>query len=276
MGRLESRWKQVVASKKVQDWLTDEESKVLQLTREDFYEVRQQPERMMPTYSPPTLPKTLNEIGIEPFRNSEGGYILIKRRDTRLPTLYPRLEPPTEQYVGMPFYTLPRFDLLAKSAPDSTSVEDGVNLAWSMGVFQSFLTECFSPFENFEPRGRLKARTKGELNILGQTFPLDAAAEADGYFESDQRIVVLTARESSPESPLSDFSLLQLIPPLVHVSSQFEKPSSGLLLDWAMDSQVDHSTVRFGLYHYDFHSTGPSINPFDYELTKSKSYIILA
>jgi hypothetical protein len=276
MGRLESRWKQVVDSKKVQDWLTDDSSRVLQLTKEDFFEARQQPERMMPTYSPAILPKTLNEIGIEPFRNSAGGYILIKRNDATLPTLYPKLEPPTEQYVGLPFYTLPTFDFLSKSGSGATNVEDGVNLAWSMGVFQSFLMECFSPFENFEPHGQLKARTKGELKILGQTFPLDAVAEADAYFESDRRIVVLKATQSSPESPLSDFSLLQLIPPLIHVRAQFDKPSSGLLLDWSVDSEVDHSTVRFGLYHYDIPSTGTSINPFDYKLTKSKSYIIMA
>jgi hypothetical protein len=276
MSRREYGWEKVVATKKVQDWLVDESSKVLQLTMSDFSEAGQQPGKMKPTYSAVELPSAFNKLGVEPFRNLTGGYVLIKRKDTMLPTLYPKLEPPTEQYVGMPFYTLPQYNFLNKSATGLANGEDGINLAWSMGVIQSFLMECFSPFENFSLEGPLEARTKGELEILGQTFPLDAVAEADGFLESDRYIVVLSARQSSLHTPLSEFSILQLIPPLVHVRSQSDKISSGLLLDWSVESEKDHSTVRFGLYHYDIPSTGSSINPFDYKLTKSKSYIIMA
>ncbi|MFX1603892.1 MAG: hypothetical protein ACFFCK_10440 [Promethearchaeota archaeon] len=276
MSRLEYGWEKVVATKKVQDWLADDSSKVLQLTMADFSEAGQQPGKMTPTYSAVELPAALSKLDVEPFGNLTGGYVLIKRRDTVLPTLYPKLEQPTEQYVGMPFYTLPRHNYLRKGATGFVNGEDGINLAWSMGVLQSFLMECFSPFESFTLGGRLEARTKGELKILGQTFPLDAVAEADGYLESDRHIVVLAARQSSYQTPLSGFSIHHLVRPLIHVRSQTDKLSSGLLLDWSVESEEDHSTVRFGLYHYDFPSTGTGINPFDYRLTKSKSYIILA
>ncbi|MHA2603317.1 MAG: hypothetical protein AM324_014440 [Candidatus Thorarchaeota archaeon SMTZ1-83] len=276
MSRLEYGWEKVVATKKVQDWLADDSSKVLQLTMSDFSEAGQQPGKMTLDYSAVELPATLNKLGVEPFGNLTGGYVLIKRKDTVLPTLFPKLEEPTEQYVGMPFYTLPRHDYLRKGASGFVNGEDGVNLAWSVGVLQSFLSECFSPFESFTLGGRLEARTKGELKILGQTFPLDAVAEADGYLESERHIVVLAARQSSYQTPLSGFSIHHLVRPLIHVRSQTDKLSSGLLLDWSAETEADHSTVRFGLYHYDFPSTGTGVNPFDYKLTKSKSYIILA
>jgi hypothetical protein len=274
MSTRDSGWKMIVESEKVQDWLRDDTSIVLQITTDDFSAVGCQPVRLIPTYSATELPKELKRRSIELLRNQAGGCLLIKIGEAGLPTLYPEIKEPIEHYTGKPFHPIPKLSVLANKESLLINEETGIHLAWAMGVFQSFLMDCFSPYDIFSFGGRLKTSVKGEFVIEKLIYPVDALVEVDGYFESDHRIVVLETKKSQPETSRSDFSIHQLILPLILVRPQSEKICTGLLLDWSIDGSKEYTSICFRLYHYDIPGVGSSINPFGYSLTKSKVYTI--
>jgi len=246
----------------------------LQLTSDDFFAVECEPVRMIPTYAAAGLPKQLTERGIELLRNQVGGCLLIKTQETGLPTLYPKIEEPDEEYSGLPFHSIPKMSFLMNLDSTLINEETGIHLAWSMGIIQSFLTDCFSPYDVFTLGGRLKTTAHGNFQIKDKTFPVDALVEVDGYFESNDRIVVLEAKQSATKTRRLDFSIHQLALPLLLVRSQTEKTCSGLLLDWRIEKRARNPAVNFKLYHYEIQGDATSINPFNYSLTKSKSYFI--
>ncbi len=274
MSKRDTCWKKIIAYEKVQDWLNDKESIIFQITKEDFFAVDCQPARMIPTYSAAELPKEFETLGIELLRNQAGGCLLIKTIEASLPTLFPKIPKPDEQYRGKPFQPIPRLSVLTKKDSTLINEETGIHLAWGMGIFQSFLMDCFSPYDIFSLGGRLKTRVKGEFKIKSNKYPVDALVEVDGYFESEQRIVVLETKQSHPETPRTDFSIHQLILPLILVRSQSEKMCTGFFLDWSIDGSRNYSTINFRLFHYEIPGVRSSINPFDYSLTKSKVFTI--
>ena len=107
MSKRDTGWKKIIAGDKVQDWLNDKESTILQITKEDIFAVDCQPVRMIPTYSAAELPKEFESLGLELLRNQAGGCLLIKTKDASLPTLYPIIEKPDEEYRGKPFHPIP-------------------------------------------------------------------------------------------------------------------------------------------------------------------------
>ncbi len=273
MNARERAWKKLVETEKVQRWLNDAKRKTLQLQSKDFRSVGQPPVRMIPTYKSSEIPQVLRERGIETLRNARGGCLLVKVKDTGLPTLYPKLEIPEDQYGGPPFRPIPRLTVLQQPKSSMVNEETGIHLGWGLGVLQSFLMDCFSSHEEFSYMGRMKTTAKGEFRILGEGHEVDALVEVDGYFESDERIVVLEVKQSKSNERYADFSLHQILLPLMVVRSVSEKPSSGIFLDWSTRTENPASLI-FYLHHYAIPGAGSSINPFDYDLDRSKIYEI--
>ena len=141
-----------------------------------------------------------------------------------------------------------------------------------MGVIQSFLMEMTSPYEEFSYLGRLKTTAVGGLRILGRQYDVDTQVEVDAYFESNNQVIVLEAKQSSFKKFKNNFSLHQLILPLILVRTSTKKPSNGVFMDWALDTK--DKIVEFRFYNYEFSWLDMDLDPFSYKLSRSKRYII--
>jgi len=238
----------------------------------DFRGLSLGPAKLIPTYDTKEIPKALKLIDVELLRNQKGGCLLIKKKDVGSQTLFPKL--PTKSHSGLPFQSIPELSVLRKPKSRLVNEETGIHLAWAMGILQAFLMEIFSPYEQFAFGGRLKTRVKGKFRILGQDYPVDALVEADGYFESRDRIVVLEAKQSNNNQFCTDFSIHQLLLPLMLVRRITKKMSSGMFLDYSISRIDGRATVNYRIYHYDAPGSDSSIDPFSYRAGSSKQYVI--
>jgi hypothetical protein len=274
MNSREEAWERILEQDELVAWLQRNGQKSFQLHSKHFKDVGQRPVRMIPSYGSSDLPAAFTTRGLELFRNLRGGCLLLKTKEAGLPTLFPDLPEISDQYTGPPFQPIPKLTALMKPKSSIVNEETGIHLAWSMGVISSFLMDCFSPHEEFSSMGRMKTMAKGEVRVLDQNQPVKALVEVDGYFESDENIVVLEAKMSPSTGRLNDFSIHQIVLPLMLVRSESEKPSSGILLDWSFEEDTPEICLSFRLYHYSIPGRSPSINPFDYSLDRAKEYMI--
>jgi len=274
LNKRERNWEKIIASNKVQPWLNKEDENVLQIIIRDFPNLTYGPAKLIPTFHSKEIPVSLRTLGLELIRNRKGGCLLIKRKSTDLPTLFPKLDPPVDRYDGQSFQSIPELSVLANPKSKLVNEETGIHLAWATGILQAFFMEIFSSYEQFAFGGRLKTTVKGSYRILGEEYEVAALVEADGYFESRERIIVLEAKQSKNNMFCSDFSIHQLVLPLMLVRGITDKPSTGLFLDFSIDKKDEQTIVRYRLYHYDIPGMDTSIDPFKYEFLKSKEYIV--
>ena len=274
MSAKDDAWSKLLEIPKLQSWLHDEKSLVYQVMSGDIKRVGARPVDIIPAYGRSDLPVVLLEKGLELLRNRYGGCLLIKVKEGRLPTLFPSLPEPESKYTGPPFRPIPRQTVITDPDSDIMNEETGIHLGWSMGVFQSFFIELFSPFEEFSFGGRLKRAAKGRFRISQEEFEVHTQLEADAYFESDERIIVMEAKKTDYAHPLTDFSLHQILLPLILVGSISEKPSSAVLFDFSGRRSEDISDFLFRLYHIQVLGDGATILPFEYRITRSKEYRI--
>ncbi|MFX0045975.1 MAG: DUF6997 domain-containing protein [Candidatus Hermodarchaeota archaeon] len=188
--------------------------------------------------------------------------------------MFPQLPPPKDLYSGYPFQPIPKLSVLSKPKSRLVNEETGVHLAWATGILQAFFMELFTPFEQFVFGGRLKTRVRGVFRISGEEYEVDALLEADGYFESQERLVVLEAKQSRRNQFCTDFHIHQLLLPLMLVRGITVKKTSGIFLDYTIARTEGHAEVNYRLYHFDVPGTGAEIDPFSYKLDKSKQYKI--
>ena len=252
----------------------NDEEHVLPIMVRDFKGLSLGPAKLIPTYETKEIPEALKSIDVELLRNQKGGCLLIKKKAVGSQTLFPKLPVPTESYIGHPFQSIPKLSVLIKPKSRLVNEETGIHLAWGMGIIQSFLMEVFSPYEQFAFGGRLKTRVKGKFRILGQDYPVDALVEADGYFESQDRIVVLEAKQSNNNQFCADFSIHQLLLPLMLIRGITGKTSSGIFLDYSISRIDGRATVNYRIYHYNVPGSDSSIDPFSYRAGLSKQYVI--
>ena len=274
MSKRNAGWTSILGSKRVKNWFINPKEFIIQIQKDDFLKANCAPVKMIPTYSESELPKDLIENNIELLRNQPGGCLLIKSKQAKLPTLYPQIKDPLDRYIGQPFQPIPKLSVLTNLRSSLINEETGIHLAWSMGIIHNFLMEYFSSYDIFSLGGRIKTRVHGNFRIMGRSYSVNANVEVDGYFESNDRIVVLEAKQSNSKKKRKNFSIHQLVLPLLLVRSQTNKLCNGLFLDWFIKRGTTSSAIHFKLYLYEINGDDNYIDPFGYSLTKSKSYII--
>jgi len=267
-------------SRRFDDWLKSHDSPTFQLTSEDFRNVGLKPADHIPNYRYDTLPDLFKENGIELLRNQVGGCLLIKQGEYNLPTLFPKLSSNFFEdniYDGHPFDQLAKISVL--DIEDLNNEETGVVLGMATGVFRHFFINSVHPSERFTYIGRInskvgkkKARVKGKISILDRSHDVNTSVEGDAYFESDERIIVLEAKNTHHKRPFKNFSLHQLILPQLYLRSYTKKPISCVFMNFSHVIKL-HRLI-FLLYHFEISEKNGVMIPHDYDLISAKKYII--
>ncbi len=265
------------SSKKLQNWLNDDEEVIYQLFSTDFKYLGVKPVKMIPTYRYSELPDVLKENGVELFRNQLGGCVLIKTKKFSLKTLFPSLKNPKVSKVTLNISRIDKISVLKHFTLHNE--ETGIILANELNLFSKFVQEYLGLTENFTIGGRLNTTVEGKLGLLYRDgkdnkireIPVKAQIEVDNFIESENLVIALEAKFASHGNKRSSFSLHQFILPTLLLKGKTNKRILNLLIEYGI---TDNFNIFFRFFLYEIDVIQDQIILNEYSLLAEKTYEI--
>ena len=241
-----------------------------QVTSSDFKNIGAKPVRLIPTYSLEQLPPALLDVGLEQIRNQRGGCLLINRKQSNFPSLFPTL--PELEVIEMD--KPPKFPVKLRllKHDELHNEETGIVLAKEFGLYDHFFKEAISLDESFTLGGRIKTTVDGEFLIGGEKIPVtDCLLEIDNFLECSSVLVPVEAKISSEKKIRTSFSIHQFALPTLLLSQYSRKRIYSLFQIYSVRRA---ETLIFKFYLYDMEYSHGVVDPHSYRFVRGIQYLI--